>query len=98
MPHLRPVVLLSFRAASLWSGDSSSSACLHESLGLQRARVRYLSLRAELAPAQDTHHQLSLDTSDDKARQIEAAADKARARFGPHAVAAATLATPKPPT
>lgn len=69
---------------------------LHEMLALQRARVRSLSLRAELTPAQDTHRQLSLDTDDDKARQIEIAADKARARFGPGSVTPATLAAPKP--
>ncbi|MGW7276532.1 DNA polymerase Y family protein [Streptomyces sp. NPDC054864] len=69
---------------------------LYEALGLQRARVRSLGLRAELAPADTAHHQLSLDAGDEKARLIEAAADKARARFGPGAVTPATLAAPKP--
>lgn len=69
---------------------------LYEAHGLQRARVRSFSLRGELTPSQDAHHQLSLDADDAKARLIEAAADKARARFGPGAVHPAALA-PRPP-
>lgn len=54
------------------------------SLGLQRARVRAFSLRAErLIPAEQATHQLTLDTRDDKARDLEAALDRARARYGP---------------
>ncbi|WP_331733881.1 helix-hairpin-helix domain-containing protein (plasmid) [Streptomyces sp. NBC_01220] len=53
-------------------------------LGLQRARVRTISLRAErLLPAEQAAHQLTLDTRDDKARNLEAALDRARARYGP---------------
>jgi DNA polymerase-4 len=67
---------------------------LHATLGLQRARVRAIALRAHgLSPAEDAHHQLTLDPADDTARQIEAAADRARARFGPAAVTPATLAS-----
>ncbi|MGW6564981.1 DNA polymerase Y family protein [Streptomyces sp. NPDC054975] len=54
------------------------------SLGLQRARVRALSVRAErLQPGETATHQLNLDIRDDKARDLEAALDRARARYGP---------------
>ncbi|MYS10460.1 hypothetical protein GTW71_29395 [Streptomyces sp. SID6041] len=66
---------------------------VHDSLGLQRARVRGVALRAEgLAGAEGTAHQLSLDPSDEKARRIEAVADRARAKFGPRAVLPGSLA------
>ncbi|MFI8520046.1 hypothetical protein ACIGEZ_19785 [Streptomyces sp. NPDC085481] len=53
-------------------------------LGLQRARVRTISLRAErLMPAETATHQLTFDTRDDKARDLEAALDHARTRYGP---------------
>ncbi|MEC3993271.1 ImpB/MucB/SamB family protein [Actinacidiphila sp. DG2A-62] len=62
-------------------------------LGLQRARVRVLTLRAEgLLPAEDAHRQLSMDPGEDRARAAEAAADRARGRFGSDAVYPATLA------
>ncbi|WP_329467433.1 DinB/UmuC family translesion DNA polymerase [Streptomyces sp. NBC_01431] len=73
---------------------------LYQSLGLQRARVTAVSLRADgLAPADHAHHQLLLDPGDDKARRIEQVADAARAKYGPHAIGPATLAThqPSPP-
>ncbi|MFF4794569.1 hypothetical protein ACFY2M_33540 [Streptomyces sp. NPDC001276] len=60
---------------------------IYNSLSLQRARVRTITLRASaLRPAAAAHHQLLLDASDDKARRIEKTADAARARFGPDAV------------
>ncbi|MEV6103484.1 helix-hairpin-helix domain-containing protein [Streptomyces sp. NPDC051940] len=60
---------------------------LHDRLGLQRARVRALALRAEdLTAAELATHQLTFDPSDAKARSLEAAADRARSRFGPEAV------------
>lgn len=66
---------------------------IHDSLGLQRARVRGLSLRAEgLAPAERATRQLTFDPLDERARRIEAVADRARARFGPRAVVPGTLA------
>ncbi|MEU0694121.1 hypothetical protein ABZ349_09070 [Streptomyces niveus] len=66
---------------------------IHDSLGLQRARVRALSLRAEgLTPAERATRQLTFDPVDDRARRIEAVADRARARFGPRAVVPGTLA------
>jgi DNA polymerase-4 len=61
-------------------------------LGLQRARVRAFTIRVDdLMPADGAHHQLSLDPGDDRARAAEAAADRARARFGPNAAHPATL-------
>lgn len=66
---------------------------LYETLGLQRARVRALALRAEgLTPAEQASHQLSFDPADEKARRIEEVADRARAKFGPRAVMPGTLA------
>ncbi|WP_369380279.1 helix-hairpin-helix domain-containing protein [Streptomyces sp. cg36] len=66
---------------------------IHESLGLQRARVRGVSLRAEgLTPAELASRQLTFDPADGRSRRIEAAADRARARFGPTAVVPGTLA------
>lgn len=66
---------------------------MYEALGLQRARVRSISLRAEgLDPAEQASHQLTFDPVDDNLRRIEEAADRARARFGPLAVLSGTLA------
>lgn len=66
---------------------------MYEALGLQRARVRGISLRAEgLAPAEHAAHQLMFDPVDDRARKIEAVADRARAKFGPGAIVPGTLA------
>ncbi|WP_330351659.1 DNA polymerase Y family protein [Streptomyces sp. NBC_00582] len=70
---------------------------LYAALGLQRARVRGLALRAEaLAQAEGAHHQLTFDPADHKARQLEAAADKARTRFGADALRPAALARSAP--
>lgn len=66
---------------------------LHGALGLQRARVRSLALRAgELGDAASASRQLAFGPDDDRARRIEAAADRARARFGPEAVRPASTA------
>ncbi|MFJ4618550.1 DNA polymerase thumb domain-containing protein [Streptomyces sp. NPDC088812] len=66
---------------------------LYEALGLQRARVRALALRAEsLTSAEQATHQLTFDPVDEKARRIEEVADRARAKFGPRAVMLGTLA------
>jgi len=66
---------------------------LYEGLGLQRARVRGIRLRAEhLRSDQEAARQLTFDPGDDRARTVEAAADRARARFGPGAVMPAALA------
>ncbi|WP_432009509.1 DNA polymerase Y family protein [Streptomyces bacillaris] len=59
-------------------------------LGLQRARVRTIALRAErLRPAEDTVRQLTLDGHDDKLHRLETALDKAAARYGPGITGAA---------
>ncbi|WP_406367417.1 hypothetical protein [Streptomyces sp. NBC_01546] len=72
---------------------TATAYALYEALGLQRARVRALSLRAEeLTPAERATRQLSLDPEDEKARRLEAVTDRVRARFGPHAIARGTLA------
>ncbi|GGR88208.1 MULTISPECIES: DNA polymerase Y family protein [Streptomyces] len=66
---------------------------MYEALGLQRARVRALALRAEdLTPADRAAHQLTFDPVDDKTRRLEETADRARAKFGPRAVFPGTLA------
>ncbi|MET9446899.1 DNA polymerase Y family protein [Streptomyces cinerochromogenes] len=66
---------------------------MYEALGLQRARVRALTLRAEgLTPADQASHQLTFDPMDEKARRIEEVADRARAKFGPRAVIPGSLA------
>ncbi|MEU3984940.1 hypothetical protein AB0F77_33570 [Streptomyces sp. NPDC026672] len=66
---------------------------MYEALGLQRARVRAVVLRAErLAPAEQASHQLTFDPVDEKVRRIEEVADRARAKFGPKAVMPGTLA------
>ncbi|MFE7274603.1 hypothetical protein [Streptomyces sp. NPDC057623] len=66
---------------------------MYEGLGLQRARVRALALRAEgLDPAERASYQLTFDPLDEKARRIEEVADRARAKFGPHAVMPGALA------
>ncbi|MER8038606.1 DNA polymerase Y family protein [Streptomyces hydrogenans] len=66
---------------------------LHDSLGLQRARVRGIVLRAEgLGPAERAARQLTFDPADERARRIEAVVDRARAKFGPKAIVPGTLA------
>ncbi|WP_181806924.1 DNA polymerase Y family protein [Streptomyces shenzhenensis] len=72
---------------------AASALTLLNALGLQRARVRAFAVRADaLLPEGDAYRQLSLDPGDDRARAAEAAADRARRRFGPKAVRPATLA------
>ncbi|MFF2128682.1 hypothetical protein ACFVW1_25485 [Streptomyces olivochromogenes] len=72
---------------------------LYESLGLQRARVRSLALRADaLQPADRATRQLTLDASDDKPLAIEAVADRARARYGHQVIYPAALAITAPPS
>jgi len=63
------------------------------SLGLQRARVRAFVLRVDdLRPVGSAYRQLSMDPGDARARAVEAAADRARRRFGQEAVRPAALA------
>ncbi|MFD9281079.1 hypothetical protein ACFWD7_27925 [Streptomyces mirabilis] len=71
---------------------------LYDSLGLQRARVRGIALRADaLRPADRATRQLTLDASDDKPLAIEAVADRARARYGHQVIYPAALAISSPP-
>jgi DNA polymerase-4 len=66
---------------------------MHAALGLQRARVRAVALRADaLAPAASATRQLSLDPGDDGRRAIEAVQDRVRAKYGPGALRPAALA------
>jgi nucleotidyltransferase/DNA polymerase involved in DNA repair len=66
---------------------------MYEALGLQRARIRAIALRAEgLDPADQASHQLTFDPVDEKVRRIEEVADRARAKFGPRAVMPGGLA------
>ncbi|NEB02160.1 hypothetical protein [Streptomyces sp. SID13726] len=66
---------------------------MYEALGLQRARVRALVLRAEgLDSAEQASCQLAFDPTDEKLRRIEEVADRARAKFGPLAVLPGALA------
>lgn len=66
---------------------------MYETLGLQRARVRALALRAEgLTPAELASHQLTFDPADEKVRRVEEVMDRVRAKFGPRAVLPGTLA------
>jgi DNA polymerase-4 len=66
---------------------------LYARLRLQRARVRTLALRAEhLTDQEHATRQLVLDPADDKRHRIEAAADRARSRFGPSTVRPASTA------
>ncbi|NED91948.1 hypothetical protein G3I76_69235 [Streptomyces sp. SID11233] len=71
---------------------STAAYDLYARLGLQRARVRAISVRADLTDAQYAVQQLFLDPADGKRRRIEQAADRARARFGDQAVRPGTLA------
>ncbi|MFH8572173.1 DNA polymerase thumb domain-containing protein [Streptomyces sp. NPDC017993] len=66
---------------------TEAAYALHAALGLQRARVRSVALRAEdLCRAELATRQLMFDPAEDKAHRIEAAVDRARARFGTAAV------------
>ncbi|MFF8963195.1 helix-hairpin-helix domain-containing protein [Streptomyces globisporus] len=70
---------------------AAAARALLTGLGLQRARVRTLAVRAErLLPAEDTVHQLTLDAHDDKLRRLETALDKAATRYGPSVAGAAS--------
>ncbi|MET3988109.1 hypothetical protein [Streptomyces sp. PvR034] len=72
---------------------TATAYAVHAALGLQRARVRSLSLRAEeLTPADRAARQLTFDPEDEKARRLEAVTDRIRARFGPAAIARGSLA------
>lgn len=82
------------REPTAHSGALTAAAYrIHESLGLQRARVRALSVRAEdLLPAERATRQLTFDPVDDRARRIEEVADLVRAKFGPQTLFPGSLA------
>lgn len=66
---------------------------MYEALGLQRAGVRVVALRAEgPAPAAGASHQFAFDPVDEKVRRIEEVADRARAKSGPHVIGPGTPA------
>jgi len=66
---------------------------LYETLGLQRARVRNITLRGEnLSSAEHATRQLTFDHTVDKALLIEAVQDRARQRYGTDVIKPATLA------
>ncbi|MGW7291335.1 DNA polymerase Y family protein [Streptomyces xiamenensis] len=76
---------------------AAAAHALHDVLGLQRARVRTVSLRADdLADADRAHQQLTLDPRDERRRAAEAAADRARRKFGAAAVGPAGAAQSVP--
>ncbi len=60
-------------------------------LALQRARVRAISMTLELGDPAAATHQLALDPADERQRDLEAATDRARRRFGPTAIGPALL-------
>ena len=70
----------------------AASCDLFARLGLQRARIRLVGVRAEgLTPATASYRQLALDARAHGWRDAERAADRAATRFGRHAVVPATL-------
>lgn len=73
-----------FREPTAHTPELTSVAyALHDALGLQRARVREVALRAEdLTAVELAARQLSFDPREERARWAEAAADRARLRFG----------------
>ncbi|MCC2276299.1 hypothetical protein LKL35_12885 [Streptomyces sp. ET3-23] len=77
---------------------TATAYVLHDALGLQRARVRAVALRAEgLTDAGHAAHQLTFDPADERARRIEETVDKVRELFGPGVVGpAASLGTDRP--
>lgn len=67
---------------------------LYETLGLQRARVRSITLRADALRSDGlATRQLSLDSGDEQPLAIEAVADRARTRYGSPVIYPAALAT-----
>ncbi|WP_097865752.1 DNA polymerase Y family protein [Streptomyces sp. rh34] len=66
---------------------------LYDTLGLQRARVRSITLHGEnLRPAEHATRQLAFDHIVDKALLIEAIQDRARQRYGTDVIKPAALA------
>jgi DNA polymerase-4 len=69
-----------------------TARALFDALGLDRARIRLVGVRAErLVPAGETPRQLELGAREHGRREAELAADRAARRFGAGAVRPATL-------
>jgi DNA polymerase IV len=69
-----------------------TARALFDALGLDRARIRLVGVRAErLVPAGSTPRQLELGAREHGRREAELAADRAARRFGAGAVRPATL-------
>ncbi|WCD90878.1 hypothetical protein KPP03845_107307 [Streptomyces xanthophaeus] len=67
---------------------------LYDLVGLQRARVRGISLRPQdLRPVARDTEQLTLEPDDYHSRAVEAVTDRARPRYGPGALRPAALAS-----
>ena len=65
---------------------------LHDSLGLQRARQRSLTVRAQaLRPVEASSVQLTFDRRVELGRRLDPVLDRATTRFGPHALTRAAL-------
>jgi nucleotidyltransferase/DNA polymerase involved in DNA repair len=65
---------------------------LYDALGLQRARVRAFTLKADaIRHADAVTQQLTFDPTDERHRLVEAVADRARRRFGPASIGPASL-------
>ena len=73
--------------------DIYATACdLYDALGLQRARLRLVGVRAEgLVDAEDAPRQMALDEPEVGWREAEQAVDRASARFGRGSVRPARL-------
>ncbi|MFD8079280.1 hypothetical protein ACFV3E_42420 [Streptomyces sp. NPDC059718] len=82
------------REATAYSDDLRLAAAqLFERLGLQRARVRGISVRAEqLSGAEGASVQLSLDPEREAGHRLDPVVDQVIARFGPGALTWAPLA------
>jgi DNA polymerase-4 len=71
---------------------------LHDSLGLQRARQRSLTVRAQgLSPVECAAVQLTFDRRTELRRRLDPVMDRATTRFGPHALTRATVITDRRP-
>ena len=69
---------------------------LHDSLGLQRARQRSLTVRAQaVSPVEFAAVQLTFDRRTELRRRLDPIMDRATTRFGPHALTRATIITHK---
>jgi DNA polymerase-4 len=65
---------------------------LYGALGLQRARVRAFTLKADgIRPTEAVTQQLTFNPVDERLRRVEAVADCARKRFGPGSIGPASL-------